>query len=156
MLFGIETRWFIPGVVVLAVLGLLLVAGRTGQPANAQPSELNLLGNEILVIPIQLERDMYGIAMVDKLNQTIWVYELNSRVPAYNRLRLLAARSWRYDRLLQQYNTAEPKPEQVRIILETISKQMLQEPEQTKQQDSNNILPTPQPNDVNLSQENVY
>jgi len=72
------------------------------------------------VVPIQLGREAYGIAMVDTVGQTLWVYEINSRGPAYNRLRLFAARSWRYDKLLKEYNTADPKPERVKQILETL------------------------------------
>jgi hypothetical protein len=62
----------------------------------------------IMVIPVQISRGNYGLAMVDTTEQTLWIYEINNRGPAYNRLRLLAVWSWRYDRLLQQYNTAEP------------------------------------------------
>jgi hypothetical protein len=61
--------------------------------------------------------------MVDTVGQTLWIYELNSRGPAYNRLKLFAARSWQYDRRLKQYNTAEPKPEQVRMLLEDLGEQ---------------------------------
>ncbi|HEW79161.1 MAG TPA: hypothetical protein ENH34_04245 [Phycisphaerales bacterium] len=94
--------------------------------------------NGILVIPVQIERDSYGLAMVDTAGQTIWIYEINSRGSAHNRLRLLAARSWRYDRLLQQYNTAEPKPEQVKMLLKDLG----------RQRDSDiNILERAKPND---------
>ena len=74
----------------------------------------------ILVVPVQIERDSYGIAMIDTVGQNLWIYEINSRGPAHSRLKLLAARSWRYDKLLQQYNTAEPKPEQVKSLLENL------------------------------------
>ena len=45
----------------------------------------------------------------------------------------LAARSWRYDRLLHQYNTAEPKPEQVKMLLENLG-QMQKTPKKEVQQ----------------------
>jgi hypothetical protein len=84
--------------------------------------------------------------MVDTVGQTLWIYELNSRGPAHNRLRLLAARSWRYDRLLQQYNTAEPKPEQIRMLLENLG-QLQKQPSKGKLQDSDiNILEMAEPN----------
>jgi len=74
--------------------------------------------DRIIVVPVQVGRDAYGIAMVDMVGKTLWVYEINSRGAPDNRLRLLAARDWQYDQLLQQYNTAEPKPQQVRELLE--------------------------------------
>ncbi len=58
--------------------------------------------------------------MVDTVGQMIWIYQLSNRGPLYNRLKLMAARTRKYDKLLQQYNTAEPKPEQVRLLLENL------------------------------------
>jgi hypothetical protein len=58
----------------------------------------------------------------------------------------LAARSWRYDRLLQQFNTAEPKPEQVKILLESLGGQ-IKEPSKEKRRDSDiNVFETTEPN----------
>ncbi len=76
-----------------------------------------------MVVPIQLDRDSYGLAMVDTNSQTLWIYELDRRAAVHESLRLVAARSWRYDRLLQQYNTAEPKPDQVRLLLQNLIRQ---------------------------------
>ncbi len=118
MVPGIERRWVVPTFIALGVLASLFIGGKLGPPASAK-AELQAGGNgEILVVPIQIERDKYGLAMVDTISQTLWIYEINSMGPAHNRLKLLAARSWQYDRLLKQYNTAEPKPEQVRMLLE--------------------------------------
>jgi hypothetical protein len=117
MVSGTEKQWLLLMFIVLGVLALFFVGSKLGSPASAQAEPLR--GNsEILVVPIQIERDKYGVAMVDTVGQTLWIYELNSMGPPHNRLRLLAARSWQYDRLLKQYNTAEPKPEQVRMLLE--------------------------------------
>jgi len=33
---------------------------------------------------------------------------------------LLAARSWKYDRLLEEYNASEPRPKQVKLLLEKL------------------------------------
>ena len=123
MISGTERRWLMPALVVLGVLCLLFIGSKLGSPANAQAELQTSDDGQILVVPIQLERDSYGRAMVDTVGQTLWIYELNSRGPAHNRLKLLAARSWRYDKLLQQYNTAEPKPEQVKRLLEDLGKQ---------------------------------
>ena len=133
-----ERRWLLSAFIVLGVLCLLFIGSKLSSSANAQAELQTDSESGILVVPIQIERDSYGLAMVDRVGQTLWVYELDNRGPAHNRLRLLAARSWRYDKLLQQYNTAEPKPEQVKILLETLG----------QPQDSDiNILEIAEPND---------
>ena len=117
--------------------------------ANRRKAGANLqTGNrgDILVIPVQLERNSYGIAMVDTVAQTMWIYRFNSRVPNQKRLGLLAARSWKYDRLLHQYNTAEPKPQQVKEILEEFGKLE----EQNEQDSIINILEIIGPNSAHL------
>lgn len=117
---GAGKRWVLPGLIVMGVLCLFFMGGRLSSPASAQ-MELQAGGDSrILVVPVQIGRDSYGLAMVDTVAQTLWIYELNSRGPAHKRLTLLAARSWRYDRLLQRYNTGEPKPEQVKMLLENL------------------------------------
>jgi hypothetical protein len=118
MVSGTERQWLLSTFIVLGVLALFFIGSKLGSPASAKAELQTGSKSEILVVPLQIERDKYGLAMVDMVNQTLWIYELNSIGPAHNRLRLLAARSWQYDRLLKQYNTAEPKPEQVRMLLE--------------------------------------
>ena len=130
------TRWFLPAFIVLGVLCLFFISSKLGLPGSARAQLQAPAENGIIVVPVQLGRDSYGVAMVDTVGQTMWIYEINTRGPAHNRLRLLAARSWRYDRLLQRYNTAEPTPEQVRILLETLGQQP-KEPDKEKQQGSN-------------------
>jgi len=145
MTSGTERQWLLPAFIILGALGLFVIAGRLGLPSNVQAQLQTGMKDGILVVPIQLDRDSYGLAMVDTLGQTMCIYEINNRGPAHSRLKLLAARSWKYDRLLQQYNTAEPKPEQVRILLETLVQQQ-KTLNRKKQQDSNTILKIAEPN----------
>ena len=115
-------RW--PQWAVFFTLGVIAVSfagNKIKSIARAQTPQANNSAGNIVVVPVQLGRDSYGIAMVDQLEQRIWVYELNSRGGTHNRLRLLAARNFKYDRLLDDYNTGEPKPEQVKKILERLS-----------------------------------
>ncbi|MFC1738458.1 hypothetical protein ACFL1G_05340 [Planctomycetota bacterium] len=113
-----ERRLLLPAVIVITLALLLFAGSRSDEPARVQAQFQ--AGANILVIPVQLGRDSYGLAMVDTDEQTLWIYEINNRGPAHSRLSLLAARSWRYDRWLEQYNTAEPKPEQVKLLLEKL------------------------------------
>ena len=133
MISGTERRWLLPALIVLGALCLFFIGSKLSSSATAQAELQTGTDSGILVIPVQIERDSYGLAMVDTVGQTLWIYELNSRGPAHSRLKLLAARSWRYDKLLQQYNTAEPKPEQVKMLLENLG-QLQKTPKKEKQQ----------------------
>jgi hypothetical protein len=115
-----EKWWFLPVFIGLVVLCVFLAGGRFGSPESARAELPAAADAAVFAVPVQIARDSYGLVMVDTAAQTLWVYEMNSRGPAFNRLRLLAARSWRYDRLLQQYNTGEPTPEQVRTLVENL------------------------------------
>jgi hypothetical protein len=103
-----------------------------------------------MVVPVQIARESYGLAMVDTVSQTLWIYEINGRGPVHRRLSLLAARSWRYDRLLERYNTDEPKPEQVRILLGELGR-LSKEQSEEKQKDSGlDILQMAEPDEKRL------
>ena len=142
-----QRRWLLPAFIVLGVLCVFFIGSKLHSPASAKAEPQTNTEERILVIPVQIERDSYGLAMVDTVGQTLWIYEINSRGPAHNRLRLLAARSWRYDKLLQQYNTAEPKPEQVKMLLKNLGQQPKQQ-KKGKQQDSDtDILKLAEPGD---------
>ena len=130
----------------MIVSGVLLVLFIIGRPqlsdVNAQPQ----WGSEgdVSVMGIQIDRDRYGVAMVDRTSETIWIYEINSRGAGQNRLRLLAARSWRYDRRLEDLNNAEPRPEQIRMLLKSVEERR-KEPNK-EQQTELNILELAEPN----------
>ena len=90
MLTGTGRRWLLPAFIVVSLLCLFFVGSRFGSPANIQAQLQAGTKDGILVVPIQIERDSYGLAMVDTVGQTLWVYEIT----AQKQLRLLAARSW--------------------------------------------------------------
>ena len=140
---GAGRKLLMSAFVVLAVLCVLVLYARLGSPASAQTR--TVAEYDVRVVPIQIGRDVYGLAMVDTVAQTLWLYEINSRGLTHDRLKLIAARSWRYDRMLQQYNTAEPKPEQVKTLLENFSQS--QNESVIGQQDADiNVLEMAEPN----------
>ena len=142
MISGAERGWLLPAFIILVVLCLFLIGNKLGSPANAQIEPQVSTSGGILAIPVQIGHDSYGLAMVDTVGQTLWIYKLNDGEPADSRLELVAARSWRYDRLLQNYNTAEPKPEQVKMLLRNLGQ---------KQQDLDiDILEMAEPNRKNF------
>ena len=119
---SITQRPWLPVVLLVLAAVLLLVVGRSQLP-TAQAELPVGSRNDVSVVGVQIDRDSYGIAMVDRAAETIWIYEINSRATAQSRLRLLAARSWKYDRRLEDLNNAEPRPEQIKALLESIEGQ---------------------------------
>lgn len=125
-------RWHLWAALAAAAIGLVLVGGGLKSGTDAA-TQLTPQPDRIIVVPVQVGRDAYGIAMVDMVGKTLWVYEINSRGAPDNRLRLLAARDWQYDQLLAEYNTGQPKPQQVRELLEKLGEPP--RPERRRQQE---------------------
>lgn len=63
----------------------------------------------------QLSKNSYGIFMVDVDAMTLWAYEYQ---PQKECLRLAAARTWRYDRYLENHNGCDLPPEAIEKIVE--------------------------------------
>jgi hypothetical protein len=105
----------------------------------------------ILVVPVQIERDSFGLAMVDTVGQTLWIYELSGRGPTHKRLRLLAARSWRYDRLLQEFNTDRPGVEEVKMLLESLGQKRKEQNKERLQDAGLGVLEMAEPKSRDLS-----
>ncbi len=104
----------------LFILGLaigLLCAGREGGgltvSARAQTMRPTTAGG-IMAFTGQIDKDMYGIMMVDVDAGTLWVYQYRKMG---NQLKLLAARSWLYDRYLEEYNCSQPTPSEVAQLI---------------------------------------
>ena len=104
----------------------------------------------INVVPIQFGRDSYGLALIDSTNETISLYRINERGTVQDRLELYAARSFKYDRLLEQYNTSEPKPEQIKRMLESAANK----PKKTEKPVIENVVK--EPNQVDEEQLNGW
>ncbi len=110
--------WRFLALLALGVAVLAVMDGRFRTDATAQIPLGGSGDGNIMVVPVQTARDSYGLAMVDQAEKTLWIYEITPRGTTTSKLRLLAARSWEYDRLLKEYNTADPRPDQVRELLE--------------------------------------
>jgi hypothetical protein len=121
-------------VLVLTFVAVALVFfgnSRSKSAARAGTKDANIAGGNTFAVPIQLSRDSYGLAMFDVSAETVWIYEFSNRGPAQTRLRLLASRSFQYDRLLTDYNTT-PRPKEIKDMLEGLggSKKLPQNPEE--------------------------
>jgi hypothetical protein len=56
--------------------------------------------------------------MMDVDAGTIWCYEIDRGPHGEPQMKLVAARSWIYDRYLEEFNVAEPVPGAVRDMVE--------------------------------------
>ena len=81
--------------------------------AGAQPT-LQAAPSTIIAIPLQLAAGREGLALIDRQNRTICLYQYQLHRPAHERFVLVAARSFQYDTLLEDYNNADPHPEKVK------------------------------------------
>ncbi|MFQ5491770.1 MAG: hypothetical protein ACE5GE_13710 [Phycisphaerae bacterium] len=72
----------------------------------------------------QLSKTTYGVFMVDVDTSTLWCYEV---LPGKPLLKLLAARSWKYDRFLEDLNgDPEMSPEVIEELVEQQRRRKLQ------------------------------
>ena len=95
-----------------------------GQPVSSGASR------GIFAFSGQLSKGTYGVYMIDIDAMTIWVYEY---LPQKGCLRLAAARTWRYDRYLENHNVCDLPPD--------IVEQMVEEQRQYRLQSSESQMP---------------
>jgi hypothetical protein len=108
---------------VLAAIALALVVLPTGSPdaARAQQALPEVLppiagGAGLFMMPAQLSRDRFGAYLMDIDTQTLVTYEYRDDAAA-GPLHLTAARNFRFDRRLGNFNTV-PQPREVERMLE--------------------------------------
>ncbi|MBK9120433.1 MAG: hypothetical protein IPM18_12655 [Phycisphaerales bacterium] len=69
-----------------------------------------------------LARDQFGLFMLDIDQGTLWCYAFDD-VAGTRKLRLIAARTWMYDRYLQDFNCAAPD---FRMVQQLVNQQRAQ------------------------------
>ena len=74
-------------------------------------------GADVVAFPVEVKPGYEAIALVDKENETLSLYQYDFSRASHERLVLLAARSFRYDRMLEDYNTAQPRPEEIKQLV---------------------------------------
>ena len=123
-----KDAWLLPATIISVSLLILSLSTVLAPRATAIADYEPISDGQIMAVPVRVGQGGFGLAMIDTFNQTMWVYEFNNRGAAHNRLRLLAARSYKYDRLLQQYNNSEPTPSSVKQLLEGFGQSIPPEP----------------------------
>lgn len=104
--------WVIAG--LLAIIATILIVRDAGPPtAMAQTGMLGARG--LFAFTGQIDQSKYGLWMLDVDAGTVWCYEYN---PVKRRMKLLAGRTFRYDRYLENFNQDdETTPEIIEEIL---------------------------------------
>lgn len=111
--------------VIAALLGVIALTlwVRTPDGGSAFAQNQPLAGARgIYAFTGQLDHNRFGLFMLDVDQGTIWCYEIDSSGPN-RRLRLIAARTWIYDRYLQDFNSAAPD---FRAVQELVAQQRRQ------------------------------
>jgi hypothetical protein len=124
--------WWVIAAALVVIAGTLLLRSddvpltrmALGQPAGGAGSR------GVFAFSGQLSKGTYGVYLVDVDAMTIWVYEYLSQKGC---LRLAGARTWRYDRYLENHNICDLPPE--------IVQQMIEEQRQFRLQESESQLP---------------
>ena len=130
---SVHPVFWVIAVALVVIATALVVQPRGGgilaRPAFAQPTTSGA-ARGIYSFSGQLSKSSYGVYMVDVDAMTIWAYEY---LPQKGCLRLAAARTWRYDRYLENHNICDLPPEVV--------EQMVDDQRQYRLQSSENQMP---------------
>jgi hypothetical protein len=108
---------------LLANAAILLTRGQTpdivfdrAALAQSTPNTGQLLGARgIYMMPAQLGPSAFGLYLLDVDSGTICVYQAN---PEKSHFRLMAARSFKYDRFLEDLNNEHLTPREVQKLVE--------------------------------------
>jgi hypothetical protein len=110
-----QTVLWIIAILLAIIATTLVVRGNdlTSPPAAyAEPPMAGARG--VFAFTGQLDKNRYGLFMMDVDSSNLWCYEF---VPTTRKLRLVAARSFRWDRYLEIYQNEEPLPPTVQTML---------------------------------------
>lgn len=110
---GSSATWLVLIALVALASWLVFEAGTSVASGVPELAAGSAAGDSVLVVAGQVTRDTYGLYIVDQKNQTICIYQW---LPGSHKLRLMAARTYIYDRELDEYNT-EPSPREIRDLV---------------------------------------
>lgn len=110
-------QWIIAGLLAVIAAGLWLPRGDTWVAAALAQGAAGPRGSsDVIAVCGPITRDEHGIYMVDVGQGTLWCYAIE-RAGGAPKLRLVAARSWLYDRYLQDFNGAPPSFRDVQALV---------------------------------------
>lgn len=119
-----QTVWWVLAV-LLAVIATSLVSRRDAawisgaalaqMSGSGAPSVSGARG--IYAFTGQLGLKDYGLFMIDVDTGTVWCYQMARSRDGELQLQLVAARSWIFDRFLEEFNVARPTPSEVQLMV---------------------------------------
>jgi hypothetical protein len=114
---SIAIALWINAAVLAAILVALLARNNTSLlPAAYGQNQPNIAGGGgIFVMPGQLSANTWGCYLLDVDTQTLCAYEY---LPGAKNLRLAAARDFKWDRKLKEFNTSAPTPREVKALID--------------------------------------
>lgn len=101
---------------ILATMALIRGIDAPEKTALAQSSGM-AGARGVFAFSGQLDKNRNGLFMLDIEQGTIWAYELEDIGGGVRQMRLVAARSWLYDRYLRNFNCAPPTYQQVQDLV---------------------------------------
>lgn len=107
--------WLIAGALSVIAVCEMSRAGGAGTMALGQVGSGGGGQRGVFAFSGQLSSGSYGVYMVDVDSMTIWCYEYQKERGC---MRLAAARSWKYDRYLEQHNVCDITPADVERLIE--------------------------------------
>lgn len=109
--------WIIAVSLAVIALHMTFGSGDSGFPVPAMAQSVGSAGARgIFAFSGQLTPGTHGVYMVDVDAGTIWCYEY-VQLGATRGLRLASARSWIFDRYLEDYNTDEPSSAEIEQLV---------------------------------------
>ncbi|MBN2562390.1 MAG: hypothetical protein JXQ75_15810 [Phycisphaerae bacterium] len=102
--------------ILLAIIATVLVL-RATEPLVVQQvyGDAPMVGARgVFAFTGQLGKNQYGLFMMDVDSSNIWCYEY---LPGTRKLKLVAARSFRWDRYLEEYANDVPTPDEIRVLV---------------------------------------
>ena len=106
--------WLIGISLAAIAIGMFVPNGEVVSPALAQPV-MHAGARGVFAFTGRLSQNSFGLFMVDVDAMTIWCYEY---LGGSKELRLVAARSWMYDRYLENFNCEGPSPSEIEIYVQ--------------------------------------
>ena len=114
--------WVIAILLAVIATGLWLRPSGLSLPAALAQNQPLAGARGVYAFTGQLDPNHHGLFMLDVDQGTIWCYELDS-VGGTRKLRLIAARTWMYDRYLLDFNCAAPD---FRMVQQLVTEQRAQ------------------------------
>ncbi len=125
--FGVSERsqpplWIIAILLAIVATALWLKPGDSALKSALAQGQALAGARGIFAFTGPLSRDQYGLFMLDVDQGTLWCYGFET-AGGTSKLRLVAARTWIYDRYLQDFNCAAPD---FRMVQQLVSQQRAQ------------------------------